>query len=149
MVTDARLLQFRKASFPIDVTPFPMVTDARLVQPWNALPPIDVTLLGMVTDARLLQYAKALPPIDVTPFPMVTDARLLQFRKASFPIDVTPSPIKTILKDFNPEHHLSISIGHKKDTDSRLFQFSNAESDILSTNIGNVMVLRLLQPEKE
>ena len=52
---DVRLLQLRKAHFPIEVTELGMVTDVRLRQPEKAASPIEVTEFGMVTDVRLLQ----------------------------------------------------------------------------------------------
>ena len=51
MTTDAREVQFRNASFPMDVTE-PRSTDERDVQFRNAYSPMDVTESGTVTDVR-------------------------------------------------------------------------------------------------
>ena len=62
MVTEVRLVQVEKASFPMVVTLLGMVTEVRLLQPEKATFPMLVTLFGMVTDfiEELYEYQGAL-----------------------------------------------------------------------------------------
>ena len=57
----------RKASLPIEVTPFGMVTLVRPEQYLKTPLPIEVTLSGMLMLVSLGQSMKASLPIEVTP----------------------------------------------------------------------------------
>ena len=50
-----KLLQSLNASYPMEVTLFPIVTEANPLQLQNASSPMEVTLFGMVTEVKPMQ----------------------------------------------------------------------------------------------
>ena len=80
MVIDARLMQSRKASYPIDVKYDDVVfTVFKLKHPSNVESPIEVTPDGIVIDVNDSHPLNALVPIDSTEDGMIIDVRFLQF----------------------------------------------------------------------
>ena len=77
--TEVRLLQLKKALFPILVTPSERVSEDRLLQPWKASSPIQDKLEGMTTEVRPIQNSKAPLPMLVTPSEMITEVRPMHF----------------------------------------------------------------------
>ena len=118
-----RLVQPKKAAFPMLVTPFPIVMLVRLVQSRKASFPMLVTLSGIVTLVRLLQSWKATSPMLVTNLPSM-DAGMISAPDAflSQRAIVTASPSVTYVKlgvtgSFSPPHPPNRTRG--SDTDKR------------------------------
>src|SRR5215470_11828956 len=109
-VINVRLVQWAKASFPIEITLSPIVKVFKFAQPQNVSS--SIALLRIVADIRPVQCLNAPFPIVVTLLGIVTDHSLSQLENASFPIVVTLLGIVT---------------------DSSLSQFENAPSPIVVT----------------
>ena len=80
-----RLLQLKKAEFPILSTLFGIVMEVRLLHSEKAYSPIFVIPSERRIETRLLQLENMRSPISVTPPGMRIEVRLPQLRKVSFP----------------------------------------------------------------
>ena len=102
------------------------VTFDRFVQPSNVELPRVMTELGMTISLRLVQFINE-PLISVTELPKDTFVRLVQLSNARLPIATAAS---LMIKVVRPVHPL------------------NASSEILVTELGMIISLRLVHPLK-
>lgn len=111
--------------------------EVRPQQPVKAISPMVVTLLGIVMEDRQSQPQNASLPISLTLLGII----------------VFLHPATNIFEDvsmiaLHPSRESYLGLPPSTSMASRLLQPENADSPILVTELGMVMVIKLLQPEK-
>ena len=102
ILTEVKLLQFEKASFPIVFTDLG-ITSCCIAVSLNASLPIEVTVNGIIIDGNEVQPLKVELPIEVTERGMLMVVNSLQPLNAESPIVSSPPPsIETVVKLAHP-----------------------------------------------